>query len=144
VGDERLLGSGQDADADGRTLGAQASLFDVSDLTSPSRLDTLSLGQGTVTPVEFDHRAFLYWPDERIAVVPVESWGAGDIGAAVLEVGADGALRQRGSVAHERGGPASIQRAFVTGDRLLTITPFGVLSSDLETLEPLGEATFSE
>jgi hypothetical protein len=145
VGDELLLGIGQDADADGRTLGAQASLFDVSDLTSPRRLDTLSLGAGSMTPVEFDHRAFLYWPDEGIAVVPVEQWSTGEVGAAVLEVTGDGEIRRRGFIEHEvRDGSAPpIQRAFVIGDRLLTVSPFGVLSSDLDTLDPLGEVSFS-
>jgi uncharacterized secreted protein with C-terminal beta-propeller domain len=145
VGEELLLGIGQDADADGRTLGAQASLFDVSDLTSPRRLDTLSLGAGSMTPVEFDHRAFLYWPDEGVAVVPVESWSKGEVGAAVLEIASDGEISRRGFIEHEvRDGSAPpVQRAFVIGDRLLTVSPFGVLSSDLDTLDPLGEVSFS-
>jgi uncharacterized secreted protein with C-terminal beta-propeller domain len=145
VSDDRLLGIGQDADSDGRTLGAQASLFDVSDLASPRRLDTHALGADTMTPVEFDHRAFLYWSDDGMAVVPVEFWSSGEVGAAVLEIDPDGRISRRGLVEHDsrNGTPTPVQRAFVVGDRLLTISPFGVLSSDLDTLEPLGQASFS-
>ena len=71
VAEGRLLGVGQDATEEGRTTGLQASLFDVSDPTAPQRLATLDLGQG-YSPVESDHRAFLYWEPEKLAVLPVE------------------------------------------------------------------------
>ena len=142
---DHLLGIGQDADADGRTRGVQASLFDVSDLRDPRRTDQLRLGRDTTTSVEFDHRAFLHWPREGVAVLPVESWSTGAVGAAVLEVEPTGGLAERGFVSHAaRDGMAPpVQRALVVGDRLVTVSPVSVLASDLRTLAPLGEAAFA-
>jgi hypothetical protein len=39
--------------------------------------------------------------------------------------------------------PAPVQRAFVVGDRLVTVSLGSVLISDLGTLEPLGEASIT-
>lgn len=60
--DGRLLGIGQDADTGGGTTGLQASLFDVSDPTSPQRVATVGW-PGLSSAVETDHRAFLLWQD---------------------------------------------------------------------------------
>ncbi len=69
VGDGLLLGVGQDATEDGRTLGTQLSLFDVSDPTNPQQIDTLEIGGSS--EVEWDHKAFLYWPEDGTIVLPV-------------------------------------------------------------------------
>src|SRR5690606_30846311 len=100
IGDDHVLGVGQDADAQGRTKGVQVSLFDVSDLTAPRRVDQYAFGQGTMTSVEFDHRAFLYWPDEDLVVLPLENWSLGQVGAAVLTVTPADGVRERGLLEH--------------------------------------------
>src|SRR5690606_20754001 len=69
VGDDLLLGVGQDATETGDELGTQLSLFDVRDLSNPTRLAQVTIGDGT-SVAEFDHRAFLYWAPARLAVVP--------------------------------------------------------------------------
>jgi hypothetical protein len=71
VGDDLLLGIGQDATDEGRRIGAQVSLFDVRDLRSPRRLAQVGLGDFSFSPVEGDHHAFLHWPATGLAVVPV-------------------------------------------------------------------------
>src|SRR5690606_608726 len=79
VADGRLLGVGQDADPEtGATEGLQVSLFDVSDPTAPTRLDTFSprpVDEGEDfhigSPVEWDHRAFTRAGDT--AFVPFRS-----------------------------------------------------------------------
>jgi hypothetical protein len=73
VGDDLLLGVGQDADDEGRTKGTQLSLFDVRDLTDPQRIDQVTLTGGT-SDVEYDHRAFLFWPPTGLNVVPFMRW----------------------------------------------------------------------
>lgn len=74
LGDGRLLGVGQDADVeDGATLGLQVSLFDVSDLADPQRIDQVTFGQGS-SMVEYDHRAFLHWAPTGQVVLPAELW----------------------------------------------------------------------
>ena len=70
VGDGLLLGVGQDATEEGRRTGVQLSLFDVSDLAKPVRLDQYAVGATRRTPVEEDHQAFLWWAPERLAVIP--------------------------------------------------------------------------
>jgi len=76
--DGRLLGVGQDADeSTGRTRGLQVSLFDVSDPTAPKRLDTWKAPAGSHSPVETDHKAFLYWAPTGNVVLPVENYGGG-------------------------------------------------------------------
>lgn len=73
VGDDLLLGVGQDADLAGRTKGTQLSLFDVADLADPQRIDQVTLTGGT-SDVEYDHRAFLHWPPTGLTVVPFIRW----------------------------------------------------------------------
>ena len=46
IGDDLLLGIGQDATEEGRPTGTQVSVFDVSDLRRPTRLHRLALGPG--------------------------------------------------------------------------------------------------
>lgn len=70
LGDHLLLGVGRDADPEtGRVRGLQASLFDVSEPTSPVQLDVLMLGDDAQSLVESDHRAFRYY--NGIAWIPV-------------------------------------------------------------------------
>lgn len=145
IDSDHLLGVGQNADKQGRTTGVQVSLFDVADLGRPRRVDHLALGRGTTTDVEFDHRAFLYWPEEQTAVLPLADWQPGGrVGAAVLQVDPRDGVVERGFVEHAsyQGTPLPVQRAFVVDDRLITITQATVLTSDLNTLHPLGEASF--
>jgi hypothetical protein len=68
VGDGLLLGVGQDATEQGRVQGTQLSLFDVHDPANPQRLSTLSIGG--YSEVEWDHHAFLYWPEDGTIVIP--------------------------------------------------------------------------
>ncbi len=98
VGDGLLLGVGQGATEQGRTLGTQVSLFDVTDLSSPSSLDRLAMGEGTSSEVEYDHHAFLLYPATGLAVIPLEDYGADGsrfAGAVGLHVGAHGDRRDR-------------------------------------------------
>ena len=73
VGDDRLLGVGQDADEEGRILGTQVSLFDISDLDRPERIAQWTAPGGR-SQVEFDALAFLYWPPTGLAVLPMNQY----------------------------------------------------------------------
>ena len=110
VGENLLLGVGQEADQDGTIEGLQISLFDTSDPTDPRRVDQLLLDDildlseadnidttGSSSPVERDHRAFLFY--ENSAFIPYDNywfssspreWGS-EAGILVIEV-KDGAL----------------------------------------------------
>ena len=149
--DGRLIGVGQDAGEEGVTQGSQVSTFDVSDLSAPAEEDQISFPDA-YSAVEYEHRAFLWWAQDRVAVVPLEIYAydrvtgeqAGEpfAGAVVVDVGTDGSLTERGRVTHQgQVGPeqyASISRSLVIGDTLYTLSEAGILASDLATLETEG------
>jgi len=99
VGDGLILGIGQDATDEGRTTGAKATLFDVSDLSAPTALDSWEGGGGS-TSVEWDHRAFLWWAPENLAVMPFNDWQSNTNAAVVLEI-TSGAITELGRVDHK-------------------------------------------
>lgn len=97
IGENLVLGVGQDADEDGRTRGAKVSLFDVSDRSNPVELSVWTGGSNSYTDAEWDHRAFTYWGPQNLAILPLSSWTDQFWGAVVLEVSADG-ITERGRV----------------------------------------------
>jgi hypothetical protein len=141
----RLLGVGQNADSVGHVLGAQVSLFDVSDLAKPSRLATYALAS-SVSAAGMDPHAFLYWPADQLVVVPIQQYGGFAAPTGAMQVPQSGALVLRISgTSLTRAGfispPQSsgyaaspIERSLVIGQTLWTISPGGVLASDLTTL----------
>jgi hypothetical protein len=90
LGDNLLLGLGQDATGRGASLGGQAATFDLADLRSVERRDTYGLGRGT--EVARDPRAFTYLPESRLALVVAQSWNTGRGELVALHVGGDGSL----------------------------------------------------
>ncbi len=152
IGEDLLLGVGQDATATGQTTGTQLSLFDVSDLARPQRLQQVSI-PGASSAAEYDHHAFLYWPDTGLAVLPVQSYGGDCIGptdaivpcpggefttgpftgAIGFHVATDG-IDEVGRVAHEDG--STLTRSVVVGDALYTLSDTSLVASDLATLAP--------
>jgi beta propeller domain-containing protein len=136
VGEDLLLGVGQDATRQGRQLGTQLSLFDVSDLRAPRRLHQATLADGS-SEVEYDHHAFLYWPASGLAVLPIQDWKGREpaFAAAAFRVDRAG-IADLGRLAHPvkdewRG---QIRRSLVVGERVLTLSEAGVLASPLDTL----------
>jgi uncharacterized secreted protein with C-terminal beta-propeller domain len=121
IGDDLLLGIGQDATAEGRVQGTQLSVFDVSDPRAPRRLHQRTLGRSS--EVEWDHRAFLHWRSTGLAVVPVDGV------AAAFDVGRGG-IDPLGDVTQ----PGWISRSVVAAGRLLTVSETGITSSRLATL----------
>ena len=90
LGGRRLLGIGQAASADGTVRGAQAALFDVTDLTAPERLDAVAYPPFTVAAAGTDPRQFTWLPDQRIALTVVsEGWSGGPAWVSVLRLGGD-------------------------------------------------------
>ncbi|HVE68231.1 MAG TPA: beta-propeller domain-containing protein [Solirubrobacteraceae bacterium] len=139
VGDDLLLGVGQDATGRGELLGSQVSLFDVSDPRRPVRVAQRRLGTRSFSPVEEDHRAFLFWPATGLAVMPLTSDSPDDMaqdaefdGAVGLRVGPGARLAEAGRFAQGEGGP--VLRAAVHHGRLLTLSDDGLRVSDLQTL----------
>jgi uncharacterized secreted protein with C-terminal beta-propeller domain len=132
VGENLLLGVGRGPTGPG-TTGTLLSLFDVSDLAHPVRLQQRTLSVNSASAVEFDHHAFLFWPKTGLAVVPLTEDGfAGSVG---FRVGRD-AIADAGRVSHPGGSRAPIERALVVGDRLFTTSRAGIMVGPADALAP--------
>jgi hypothetical protein len=122
----------------------QLSLFDVSDLAHPVRLDQHGVGSNSYTAVEEDHHAFLWWGPERLAMVPAVRYGEDFNGTAfagslAFRVDRANGIAEAGAVSHPslgRFGPLSFDRAVVAGGRLLLLSQAGVLSTRLSAPGP--------
>jgi uncharacterized secreted protein with C-terminal beta-propeller domain len=153
VGDGLLLGVGQSANDQGRTEGTQVSLFDVADPAKPTRLSNKTVGSGSSSSVEFDPHAFLWWDPLHLAVIPVQVYDYQSDAKPNQFVGAIGfhatradGVTEAGRANHPAdsyGNSAPIVRSLVVGDRLFTISPTGVLASDLGSFAERGFVPFS-
>ena len=140
-----LLGVGQDATDEGRVLGTQVSVFDVSNPADPHRLHKLTLRDAS-SEVEWDHHAFLHWPQSGLTVLPLQRWawdnGSDEFfaGALVLETAQSG-IREIGNVSHGSGGKGdwapAIRRALMVNGMLVTVSDRGLKASDPQTLQTL-------
>ena len=173
IGDGLLVGVGQDASDAGIRQGPQVSLFDVSDAAAPKRLAQRVLGdQGASTSAEWDHHAFLWWAPEKLAVLPLQQYGATTVspglpvpttaapaGPAVAAAaatpetfaGAVGLRIQRSGIAEagrvSHGADPSlavVRRSLVAQGRLLTISDRGIAASRLSDLGQLGFTAFPQ
>jgi hypothetical protein len=145
IDDGLLIGVGQDATEEGRTLGTQIAVFDVSVPAKPERRHKMTLEDGS-SEVEYDHRAFLHWPATGLTVVPVQRWSWDEskgedffAGAVGIKASRDG-IEKINTVTHMEDSidyewDAQIRRSVVIGDSLYTTSFKGLLKSDLETLE---------
>lgn len=77
LGARRLIGVGQDASLSGVTRGAQAALFDVTDLGDPRQLDVVTYPKYSRAGAGLDPRQFTWLPDQRTALTVVSE---GDLG----------------------------------------------------------------
>jgi len=95
IGGDLLLGLGVDATDEGRSLGAQAAVFDIRDLIAPRRVSQQGFGLTSSLPALDDPRGFTWLPDRRTGLTSVTDWsnGGGDRSRLVaLHVSPSGAL----------------------------------------------------
>ncbi len=104
IDDGLLMGIGQDGTDEGQLLGAQVSMFDVSDLSNPTRISALSFGDNSQSSVSWEAKAFTWWAPSRMAFVPVSSWGwdeqtgtdSSTADVVAVKIGEDGSLQEIG------------------------------------------------
>ena len=95
LGEHRLIGLGQDATLAGRVRGAQAALFDVTDLTNPRQLDVVRYPANSQAGAGLDPRQFTWLPEQRVALTVVSQGWTGTTGwVSVLSLG-DGSMSNR-------------------------------------------------
>lgn len=152
IGDDHLLGIGQDADpSTGIEQGLQASLFDISNLANPELVDQL-MWPGASSLAESDHHAFTYWPQTGQAFLPTWTYTpmvdplAEESAYPVMSTGVSFTIEGEsliegaplGTSAHQEG----IERTMVIGDTLWTVTANGLNHYQLDTLRPLGSVNW--
>ena len=145
LGGDLLLGVGQDATEEGRVLGTQVSVFDVSDLRHPKLLTRQRLDKSW-SEVEWDHHAFLYWAKASLAVLPVQAsveapGGDRPFSGAVVAHISRSAIDVVGTVSH--GGDQAVRRSIVVGPTLYTLSESGLKGSNLTTLAPRSWVPFA-
>ena len=149
VGDGLLLGVGQDASQDGGVQGTQLSLFDVHDPANPQRLSTLAIGG--YSEAEWDHHAFLFWPEDGTIVLPVSpGWNTcgpveclaggltSQMGGVVVAQLQGTTLVGRGVISNENANSHGcwnpLQRSLTIGSELVTIGTDEMQFTDRATL----------
>ena len=87
IGSGRVLGVGSDADEDGRVTGSKVSIFDVNDPAHPAEIAVWT-APGGWNDIGWEHRSFLWWEADQIAVIPVSTYDEDQhwAGAVVLQV----------------------------------------------------------
>ncbi|MEO5839912.1 MAG: beta-propeller domain-containing protein [Acidimicrobiales bacterium] len=118
IGTKYVLGIGQDANAQGRVSGTKVSLFDVSDLANPTEIATWKQSNSN-SQAEYDHHAFLYWDERKIAVLPVYG-NNGSNTAVILSIDPQKGIAEVGRISHTQDSP--IVRSLVAADQLWTVS----------------------
>jgi hypothetical protein len=108
IAGDRLLTIGQDADDQGRVLGAHLQIFDVSNPAEPTRLYHLRLGSDgdqAWSNAQYDHHAFTYDAMSRTLAIPVQTWTgewrSSFSGLVMFEIDDDKGFVELGRVSHE-------------------------------------------
>jgi uncharacterized secreted protein with C-terminal beta-propeller domain len=134
LGNDLLIGVGQDATSQGQALGTQVSVFDVGNLRRPVRLHRHTI-ETSGSEVEYDHHAVLHWPRTGLTVIPVNKYDrtGTDSFALGLRVGRSG-IAELGRVRHGRSD--AVRRSVVVGGGLYTVSANGVKASEVSDLSP--------
>lgn len=121
LGPDHVLGIGQEATEEGRTTGAKVTLFDVSDLADPIDVANWTL-DNSWSDAQWDHRAFLWWPQEDLAVLPVQNYSEQFWGAVAFRIDLDeGTISEAGRLTHE---PDTDEVVGETNCRVLDVAVF--------------------
>ena len=137
VGENLLLGVGREGSA------VKTSLFDVSNMAAPAEVAQLQFAN-TITAVENEPHAFLYWEPKKLVVMPLQGYQPQFFGAVGVRV-APKALTEAGRIVHHsaaRNEDAAVERSLVIGTKLYTLSWLGLSSSHLDNLGQLGYTSF--
>ena len=74
IGEDKLLGIGQDTDKEGGRKGVKIELFDISDFRNPSSLDVITLPINTSSELEYNHKALAYRASDNLFAFPYQHY----------------------------------------------------------------------
>ena len=122
LGEHRLIGVGQDASARGILRGAQAALFDVTDLTAPRQLDVVRYPRQSQAGAGLDPRQFTWLPEQRVALTVVSQGWTGSTGwVSVLSLD-DGSMTNRMVEVEHGSDVADVRLVPLTSGRVVLVT----------------------
>jgi uncharacterized secreted protein with C-terminal beta-propeller domain len=128
-----LLGVGMGPGEQGGR-GLQLSLFDVADPAHPARTANVVF-ENAWSDAQSDHHALLWWAPTKQLVLPVrESTTSGAMAFTIDPAAGFGAPVRLTHDGHSPNFMGPITRSMVAGSRLLTLSPAGLMTSDLSTL----------
>lgn len=87
LGGMRVVGMGEGPQSDGRGWGAQAGLFDVTDLTDPTRISTVRYGGNTRALAGDDPRQFTWVPGTRTVLTVIQRGNTGYVSSMIARGG---------------------------------------------------------
>jgi uncharacterized secreted protein with C-terminal beta-propeller domain len=135
--DDLIVGIGQD----NWTL--KVSLFNVSDPTSPTEVDTIMAPLYAWSSALWDHKAVLFDERDNTLFIPVFGWDAETYTSRqevyIIQIGEEGLTLRANLSIEESYGQV---RCSIIGDVLYTITSSEVIAWDLGTLNDLGRLTY--
>jgi uncharacterized secreted protein with C-terminal beta-propeller domain len=136
---DHLLGIGREVDPEAERPvpgGIQLSSFDVSQFADPALLDRAVIGgMNSYSEVLFNPRALVYWPAERLLVLPVTDWSSDNFapvpggrfeGLYVFHLTSAGLFEHVGTLARDAGFSANRLRGIFIGERLYAVSDFEV------------------
>ncbi len=134
VGEGLVVGLGYDGDeenADFNTI--KVSLFDVSDMKNPKEVDTFVLKNVTSSAL-YNHKAFIYYPEENLIGFPVEHYEQGTVLSYKLLKIENRVIESHLGYTHktERNTGALFRGTYI-GDKLYTIDSYNVCEFEIDT-----------
>ena len=131
ISDTLILGVGQstkEAEWGGVVnSGVKVSLFDVSDYNDPKEVSTYNVfSENSQSPIQNDHKAFLYVSKENLVVIPVFDYyyteNSNKINFYVLEINENELLEKTIILHNSKNSYSSLLRSLYIGDELYTIS----------------------
>lgn len=129
---DHLIGFGRDADpVNGRFIGLQLALFDVSDAANPVAVDRQTLPPGARSDGSealTDHHAFSYFADQGILALPIGEQWYGQAALRVYQVDAAKGFTFLGEIIH----PTAVRRSLQIGGWLYSVSSSAVKVNQMD------------
>lgn len=146
IGDDYILGVGYDGDDDGADYSSvKVTLFNVSDPSLPKVSDEVVI-KNADTDVNYNPKAFIYYPEKNLAGIPAIVCGDGDTayGAYYLIGVKDGKLTEEEKLVHKYSEDYSLLfRGTYIADTAYTVSGEGVCSFDIDSGKSLNSFKFN-